>query len=34
MFDLTPDEIRTIDSAYELAQSRRSVKLDDEEPSD
>lgn len=34
MFNLTPDEIRTIDSAYELAQSRRSVTLDDEEPSD
>ena len=34
MFDLTPDEIRTIDSAYELAQSRRSVKLDDEDSPD
>ena len=34
MFDLTPDEIRTIDSAYELAQSRRSVEIDDEDSSD
>jgi adenine-specific DNA-methyltransferase len=31
MFELTSDEIRVIDAAYDLAQSRRSVKLDDEE---
>lgn len=31
MFELTSDEIKIIDSAYELAQNRRSVKLDDED---
>lgn len=34
MFELTIDEIGIIDSAYELAQSRRSVKIEDEESVD